>query len=75
MLAGDENKLTVASPCVKVCTIKDGSCIGCGRTLDEIARWTRMTSKERKQVNERVSHRIQRKKDSVLPSKQLQRNK
>lgn len=30
-----------STPCVKLCRIDDASglCAGCGRTLDEIARW------------------------------------
>jgi len=29
----------VPSPCIGVCTIADGRCRGCGRTLDEITQW------------------------------------
>jgi uncharacterized protein len=31
----------VESPCVNICSIDPdtGWCVGCGRTLDEIARW------------------------------------
>jgi predicted Fe-S protein YdhL (DUF1289 family) len=31
----------VRSPCTNICRIDDatGWCVGCGRTLDEIARW------------------------------------
>jgi uncharacterized protein len=39
----------VSSPCISVCVI-DGStnlCLGCGRTLPEIARWGRMSEDER----------------------------
>lgn len=76
MVVGDESKLIeYHSPCVNVCTIKDGLCIGCGRTLDEIAHWTSMTNKERKQINERISNSIQCEKVTVLSAKQLQRNK
>lgn len=37
------------TPCLKICTLDAGSglCRGCGRTLDEIARWTSMTDAER----------------------------
>lgn len=40
------------SPCVKVCMIHpaEGLCIGCLRTLDEIARWGAMTPEERRKV-------------------------
>lgn len=28
------------SPCIGVCTLnRSGTCVGCGRTLDEIAQW------------------------------------
>jgi len=32
-----------ASPCVALCTLDDDNiCVGCGRTLDEISRWSTM---------------------------------
>ncbi len=42
----------IQSPCVKVCVVKPeaGICIGCHRTVDEIARWSRMTAEERREV-------------------------
>jgi predicted Fe-S protein YdhL (DUF1289 family) len=38
----------VKTPCIKVCQMDPvkGVCIGCCRTLDEIARWGGMTEKE-----------------------------
>ena len=38
------------SPCIAVCIIDPGTqlCIGCGRTLPEIARWHRMNNAERR---------------------------
>lgn len=40
------------TPCTKVCTIdpRSGLCIGCGRTLSEIARWSGMSEAERADV-------------------------
>lgn len=40
------------SPCVKICVVhpKARICIGCHRTLDEIAAWSRMTPETRKSV-------------------------
>ncbi|WAG12949.1 DUF1289 domain-containing protein [Aeromonas dhakensis] len=32
------------SPCVGACRAKDGLCLGCGRTLTEIGRWSAMES-------------------------------
>jgi predicted Fe-S protein YdhL (DUF1289 family) len=43
------------TPCVKRCNAKDGICTGCGRTLDEIARWGRMTQAEREAVMTRLN--------------------
>ncbi|MDR5907065.1 DUF1289 domain-containing protein [Franzmannia qiaohouensis] len=40
------------SPCTKVCRIdeRNGLCEGCGRTLDEIARWGSMNEAERASI-------------------------
>ena len=37
------------SPCIEICTMDAaaGLCVGCGRTLDEIARWASMSDAER----------------------------
>lgn len=51
--------MKVESPCVNICTVKDNICIGCGRTLEEIAYWTRMSEEERKLINARLSNNIQ----------------
>jgi len=42
----------IESPCVKICTLdaRSGLCLGCGRTIDEIARWTAMSAAERIRV-------------------------
>ena len=42
----------IESPCVKVCLIhpETGYCLGCGRTREEIARWSAMTPAERRAV-------------------------
>jgi uncharacterized protein len=35
------------SPCIKVCVLdSQACCTGCGRTIDEIARWSRMSARE-----------------------------
>ncbi len=40
------------TPCVKVCTLDhaSGLCLGCGRTIDEIARWSGMSDAERARI-------------------------
>ncbi|HXE87565.1 MAG TPA: DUF1289 domain-containing protein [Hyphomicrobiaceae bacterium] len=42
----------IQSPCNRVCTIDEatGLCAGCGRTLDEIARWSQLTDEERQRI-------------------------
>jgi predicted Fe-S protein YdhL (DUF1289 family) len=47
----------IESPCVKICTLDahTGRCLGCGRTLDEIARWSAMTAAERASVMDRLT--------------------
>ena len=42
----------VNSPCVKVCEMdpQRGLCLGCARTLDEIARWGGMSDAERERI-------------------------
>jgi len=42
----------VKTPCVKVCQMdpQRGICLGCKRTLDEIARWGMMSNQERERV-------------------------
>jgi predicted Fe-S protein YdhL (DUF1289 family) len=52
----------IQSPCVKVCTLdaKAGLCLGCGRTLEEIARWMRMSAEERNRVMAELPSRLAR---------------
>ena len=42
----------VQSPCIRVCVVHPEAriCTGCLRTIDEIARWSRMTPEERRAV-------------------------
>ena len=47
------------SPCVNVCQLhlEKGYCIGCLRTLDEIADWLDMQEKEKREVLARLDQR------------------
>jgi predicted Fe-S protein YdhL (DUF1289 family) len=40
---------SLETPCIDVCEMDAGTglCIGCGRTLDEIAGWADMSNEER----------------------------
>jgi hypothetical protein len=44
--------MMIESPCVKICTLdaRLGLCLGCGRTIDEIARWSTMSAAERVRI-------------------------
>jgi uncharacterized protein len=48
------------TPCIAVCIIdpRTSLCLGCGRTLPEIARWHRMDSAERQVVMAQLAARM-----------------
>lgn len=49
----------VASPCIGVCRIDPatGWCVGCRRTLDEIASWSALDDRARRDVLARTAKR------------------
>jgi uncharacterized protein len=50
--------LRVDSPCIKVCTLDaQNVCVGCGRTIDEIAGWAGMSVEQQLAVCERAAQR------------------
>ena len=51
--------MSVASPCTKVCVMdaENRYCLGCRRTLDEIARWGGMSEAEQRAVLARLPSR------------------
>jgi hypothetical protein len=53
--------MPIQTPCNKVCTIDPASrlCAGCGRSLDEIARWTALTAAERARVMAELPQRLE----------------
>jgi NADPH:quinone reductase len=50
----------VASPCVQICVLDPvrGYCIGCGRTMDEIAYWLAHDDGERREIVARAAERM-----------------
>jgi len=40
----------VKSPCIGICRLEHGRCVGCHRTGDQIARWAYMTDEERETI-------------------------
>ncbi|MGH8413177.1 MAG: DUF1289 domain-containing protein [Gammaproteobacteria bacterium] len=60
----------IASPCVRICCLDDDNiCIGCGRSLDEIRRWSEMPEQERletlRQADERREARQRRYQNAI----------
>jgi predicted Fe-S protein YdhL (DUF1289 family) len=48
----------VTSPCTNVCQLdKNKICIGCRRTIDEIANWTKYTDIEKLRIIELIKQR------------------
>ena len=48
----DEPRPPIATPCVKICLIdgESGLCVGCQRTLVEVAGWGRLCDAERAEI-------------------------
>lgn len=49
----------IESPCVKICVIHAGAglCVGCHRSRDEIAAWSRMAPEERRRIMDELPAR------------------
>jgi predicted Fe-S protein YdhL (DUF1289 family) len=52
--------------CVNICLLDDvtGLCVGCGRSIEEIARWSAMSDKERQDIMASLSGRTARRDES-----------
>lgn len=52
--------MSIESPCIQLCQIdpERALCRGCGRTLQEIARWSAYTSAERRRIMNDLPARI-----------------
>jgi predicted Fe-S protein YdhL (DUF1289 family) len=50
----------IKSPCTKVCVVHPAHaiCIGCGRSLEEIARWIALTEAERTAIMVQLPARL-----------------
>lgn len=60
------------SPCKLVCSVdkESNQCFGCGRTPDEIAEWTLLSTKERVEILEQLPARM-----PLLTAKLVERRK
>ena len=52
----------IESPCNKICKIdpNDNLCLGCGRTLEEIAYWTYLDDNEKKKILIKIKDRFKK---------------
>jgi len=44
----------IETPCITICAVEKGICVGCGRTVEEVTKWLDYTDHERKSVMERL---------------------
>ncbi|MGD9803897.1 MAG: DUF1289 domain-containing protein [Hyphomicrobiaceae bacterium] len=52
----------IETPCIGVCNLDaaSGICTGCGRTLEEIASWSRLSPEQRRQIMSELARRRRR---------------
>jgi len=55
------NAHKISSPCIDVCDVDSTGqfCIGCGRSMDEIARWLTTSEQERQAIMAKLPDRLQ----------------
>jgi len=58
---------SIKTPCIKVCVVdgESGLCLGCFRTLAEVAGWARFSDAER----ERLMAELPARRDRIRPEK------
>lgn len=48
----------ISTPCIKICVMENDLCVGCGRTLGEIASWGSMREVERRAIMDMLPARL-----------------
>jgi uncharacterized protein len=58
------SEVRISTPCIKVCAVegRSGLCIGCGRTLKEIAAWGSLDEPRRQEIMAELPDRLARAK-------------
>lgn len=58
-MANQPDAAQIMSPCISVCKMstQTGLCLGCHRTLDEIARWSEMSDNQRRLIMQQLKQR------------------
>jgi len=54
---GDGGSAAVISPCINVCKMEAGLCVGCLRTIDEIAGWAMAGDDDKRRILAAVAQR------------------
>ncbi|CAA0093446.1 Uncharacterised protein [Starkeya nomas] len=51
--------IALSTPCVSICTLDatGRTCLGCGRTVEEIGAWSTMSERERRAIMSRLAAR------------------
>ncbi len=51
---------SIDTPCIRICVVHPSLrlCVGCGRSLDEIARWVVLTDDERMRIMAQLPSRL-----------------
>lgn len=49
--------MSVESPCVRLCRIESGICIGCKRTPAELTDWYKLSDQQKLQILEKIKTR------------------
>jgi predicted Fe-S protein YdhL (DUF1289 family) len=57
----------IETPCIKICTLdpRSGLCLGCGRSVDEIAGWSRLSGDERAKIMNVLRDRLEKLDDNA----------
>ena len=48
----------ISTPCIKICVMENDLCVGCGRTLGEIATWGGMPEAQRRTIMHTLPARL-----------------
>ena len=61
------NARPMETPCINICTLDhaSGLCLGCGRTIEEIARWSAMSEAERRRIMAELPARNAKRRDAA----------
>jgi len=59
----------IVTPCIKVCAVDgaSGLCLGCLRSLQEIAEWSRLTEARRAEIMAELPGRVDRLPEAFRP--------